>query len=787
MADAQIIVQDNRAVVTPFGSELLTPLVESAAAFAAQAEASADSAGLLLSPAALNATTVVGPTTPLASGTAATNGNVFYWSKSLSDIDRWLTALETGMGSGGGAGRVIVALVDGAGKLDLVTSTAITLAAGRTTQPLAIQVPAGALAGLLIDSGTLYYTPGAISGGESYFFSSPPTTDTSKLETDENGIHFRMTFAGDVLFKSSEGYDAAAEAKAEIGEVHTFGWPDVENGGSNLPAGFSITNPTPEPFNGIVSRVTLGGNASGTAKVFVVSVVSMAATMVRSVDVSIVDGVAIVPLMLQVSAGQHIGISGQIAFQNGDNPEGIEVYYSLSLPTTSTGLEPSTDHRYEVQFEVSSGLRAEIAALEAGGNEDGLAVLADADATGEEDATAVFANGRNAHPFPYVRPGAFQVTAMPGDSGDGFWGPGVVRVDGAPFFLPSAPSRLNLRDGLRQGLSEHIAGNDVLTFIGDSIAHWAYAADGDDHWISQLTAFGNLGIAPDEPTMTAFQALTPGLSYTPAFYGVTLSGTVTDATGGPLEGRGGITLASGASMTFTGTYEQVDVFYRRAASQGSLAFAINGGSPYFTLNAAGATDDDRFSAASATGQTTSATYTLTASGGPVTITGLNRLGVKAAGTPPRLRTMRAAHSSFTFADFLSGGVASILKQATYAGGEAVPVLCLGINDSLNLSAAQIATDVTAVLDALEAGGVTTIFGCIPPRPSSDWTYSGGRSYDTAVAAIRRVYRARGVTIVPLDMLNWDFQGLYNEDGIHFGAGAGQRMAAQMVIEAMAGR
>ncbi|RWD51562.1 MAG: hypothetical protein EOS23_02145 [Mesorhizobium sp.] len=153
------------------------------------------------------------------------------------------------------------------------------------------------------------------------------------------------------------------------------------------------------------------------------------------------------------------------------------------------------------------------------------------------------------------------------------------------------------------------------------------------------------------------------------------------------------------------------------------------------MNAAGALALDQYSGPSLTGQAASGNYTLTVAGGPVEITGLIRLGIKAAGSRPRLRTPRAAHGSYTFASFNAPRLASAVAQWGYAGGKIVPVLALGINDSFGTPPATISTNITSIINTLEAALAP------PTPPSSPWdgSYTGGRTYDAALGAIRQTY------------------------------------------------
>lgn len=246
-------------------------------------------------------------------------------------------------------------------------------------------------------------------------------------------------------------------------------------------------------------------------------------------------------------------------------------------------------------------------------------------------------------------------------------------------------------------------------------------------------------------------------------------------------------MAAGASLTFTGAYEQVDVHYTQDAGQGSLAFVFNGGAAYKTVNAAGALVLDQFSGPSLTGQAASGNYALTAVGGPVEITGLIRLGIKAAGSRARLRTLRAAHGSYTFSSYNTARLTSAIVQCGYAGGKIVPVLALGINDSFGTPPSSISSTITTILNTLEAALAPRIIVMPPTRPSAAWdaSYTSGRTYDAALGAIRQAYRSRNVLSIPIDGFDYISSGNYQE-GLHFND-AGHDGNAQRFIEHVAER
>lgn len=713
----------------------------------------------------------VGPVlvTGSVGGTAVTNTSAYYWPGSLSAVDEFLSSLELGFGAGAGTIHTVIAQVEGDGTLTLVSQQTIPVVAGPSSvnSGLSILKPAGSVMGLQrTGAGTWYYTAGSIPNGESKWFTATvPTSHTAKTVDFVNGPQWKATFTGEVGTKARAAYDTANDLVDIVGTEQVVGWPNLVNTGTNTPANYSVVMQTPAPADGYITGIDVGASGAGTANIHVVQANGdLTVNVISTHQITLANGVSEIPLSIPIAAGQYPAISGGgYKFQNSVNPQGIPAWIRSGVLSNGAIVASSTLHRYEVAFTIKTGLIADAARALTGGTQNtGMNLLADADPNGVVDATAIFALAAAAHPNPYVPPGSFALTAMP-KWGDAFWGPGKPFVGGRRFFVPARPSLFNLYDGFRAKMAEHIANNDVLCLIADSIGHWALASNGPAHWFNRVTQFANLGIADDEPGMTA---LRPSSTYTPAFYGVATSGTVSTGTRGPLGES--IILADGASLAFTGAYEQVDVHYTRDAGQGSLAFAFDGGAAYKTVNAAGALALDQYSGPSMTGQAASGNYTLTAVGGPVEITGLIRLGIKVPGSRPRLRSLRAAHGSYTFASFNMARLTSAIVQASYAGGKIVPILALGINDSFGTAPATISTNITAVLNTLEAAAAPRILAMPPTRPSSAWdgSYTGGRTYDAALGAIRQTYRSRNVLTIPIDGFDYIDAGAYQE-GLHF--------------------
>ncbi|CAH2397150.1 hypothetical protein [Mesorhizobium escarrei] len=310
------------------------------------------------------------------------------------------------------------------------------------------------------------------------------------------------------------------------------GWPNLVNTGTNTPVNYSVVMQSPAPADGYITEVDVGASGAGTANIHVIQYNGdLTVNVISTHQITLANGVNEIPLSIPIAAGQYPAISGGgYKFQNSVNPQGIPAWIRSGVLSNGAIVASSTLHRYEVAFTIKTGLIADAARALTGGTQNtGMNLLADADPNGVADATAIFASAAAAHPNPYVPPGSFALTAMP-RSGDGFWGPGKPFVGGRRFFFPARPSLFNLYDGFRAKMAEHIANNDVLCLIADSIGHWALASDGPKHWFNLVTRFTNFGIADDEPGMTA---LRPSSTYTPAFYGVMTAGTVSTGTRGP--------------------------------------------------------------------------------------------------------------------------------------------------------------------------------------------------------------------------------------------------------------
>ncbi|CCV14976.1 hypothetical protein [Mesorhizobium sp. STM 4661] len=730
------------------------------------------------------------PITGSVGGTAVGNNSVYYWPTTLAAVDEYLSSLELGFGAAAGTIQIICSHVEGDGTLSAVSEQTISVPAGPSSvvSGLSILKPAGSVMGLKRGAGTWYYLAGTIPNGESeWFTASVPTSHTAKTIATTNGPQWKPTFTGEVGVKARAAYETSNDLLDVVGTETLVGWPNLVNTGTNTPANYSVIVQAPQPVDGFITQVDVGAAGTGASRIHVVEYLGgLTINVISTHDITLSNGVLPIPLSIPIMAGQYPAISGGLyKYQPGANPEGIRAWVRSGVLSNGAVVIDQATHRFEVAFTIKTGLLAQAAlALGGGAQNTGMGLLDDADPNGVVDATAIFATAAAAHPNPYAPPGSFALTTISA-TGNGFYGPGKPKVNGVTFFIPERPSLNNLYDAFRAELAEHIANNDVLAPIGDSKDHWAFASTGDTHWFNLVTRFANLGIAADEPIMTA---LRPSSTYTPDFYGLTTSGSVSTGSRGPLGES--LILADGASMICAPkAYEQVDVFFTQEPGSGSLAFAYNGGAVYKTVNAAGVLALDQYTGPSLTGQVASGTYTITAVGGPVEITGLVRLGVKVAGSRPRLRTARFAHGSYAFSSFNTARLTSAMAQASAFGGKLVPIIPLGINDSFGTPPASIITNMNSVLNTLEAGGCPRMFAMPPTRPSGGWdgSYTGGRTYDAANGAIRQTYRARSsVALFPLDGFDWLAAG-FTQDGLHNNDNGEYRKALVLIAGVAAGR
>jgi Collagen triple helix repeat (20 copies) len=682
--------------------------------------------------------------------------------------------------------ELYVCSVNADGTLNLLSLAPLKLAAGLNLISLDMPVSVGHVVGILCNAG-IYF---AANAGTAPLWSvtGPITTNTPKIVGGSHRLEFGIKISGEVLGGVHALRNRTTALETDFGQIEQLGVVPDNAATSTTAPGNTWFLPTPSVRTGRIRKFQVASAVAQTAQIVVATLnADGTLTATSSTAVSIAVGVNTLALDIAVSAGQYIGYWAPVGGLRYILSTGLGAVYTSGVVGTNTPKAVAAAGQFSLQFGVivGSGVNGDVnwlvtrALNPSSADPAGLSGLS---GTIPTDATAAFAAARAAHPHPYVPQGVYSVTSLP-NSGTGFWGPGRVLLNGKRVLLPTRPQAVSLQLALRAKLLSEIGSGAPLVVIGDSIAQGSGASNQDKHWLSLVTSFANLfGSPQDEPVLTCFAATTL------AFYGLTTAGTVSQGSNGPVSAS--LILAAGASCTFTGTYESIDLFYTQDPGAGTLAFSVNGAAAYKTVACAGPLELDKTTwsattGASLTSQTASGTYSITASGGPVEITGLMRLGVKAAGAPQRLVTFRAARGGFTFANFTAAPVTSALKQAAYAGStKPFVIIALGTNDALSVAPTVVKNRALAMIALLKAAGVTRIATLPPARPSTALAFPVGSSYEAAIGALMQAYQEQGVPMISTHAIDFIGEGL-TTDGVHPNDTGNDRMA-QVVVETLAG-
>jgi Collagen triple helix repeat (20 copies) len=733
------------------------------------------------------ATAIIG-VTPVASGTVSNSGTGRYILSTPATISGVVERVDVAVAVTQTA-EFSVCSVNGDGTLNVLSLVTLKLAAGVNSVPVDLPISAGNVIGIWCQVG-IYYS--AVAGAAPLWSTpGPVATNTTKSVAGGLRLEFGAKLSGEVLGGVHALRNRTTALETDFGQLDPIGVvPDIA-ATQVTAAGTTWMLPVPTARSGRIRKFQVASTIAQTAQVVVANLnTDGTMTLASATPVAVAAGLNTIAVDIPVSAGQYVGYyppSGGLRYTLGT---GLGAYYTGGLVGTNTPKSVAVGGSFSLQFGciVGTGVNGDVnwlvtrALNPSSSDPAGLSLLA---GTVPADATAAFAAARLAHPTPYVPQGVYNVTALP-NAGTGFWGPGRVSVNGRRVFLPTQPQTTSLLLQLRASLLSEIGNGAPLVLIGDSISRGGGATAPDKHWLSLFTSFVNLFGSPrDEPVISQL------IASTFPFFGITTAGTVTQGGNGPVGAS--MVLAAGAACSFTGAYESIDLFYTQDTGAGTLAFSFNGAAAYKTVACAGALEPDKTTwsaaaGASLTGQAASGTYTITATGGPVEITGLMRLGAKAAGTAPRLVTFRAARDSFLLSDFTTPRVASVIKQAAFANPTAAAkpfvLIALGTNDGLAVAPALVKSRALALVASLRAAGVSRMAAVLPTRPSTAWVYPAGSSYDAAIGALTEAYQGQGVPLIPANAVDWVAEGLTG-DGIHPNDLGYERMA-QIVVEALAG-
>jgi hypothetical protein len=758
----------------------------------------------------------------LADGYTAINGSPISAAGRLSTVSVFVAGAQTG--------TLCLLTKNGSNQFTLVASKVVTLATGLNALTWSQAVAAGQYLGLYApgngvgsNKGVKYASAGG-AGLNNYYVSGLPATDSASTALGTNtllslgwsfaqGLGTRLTAVEDT--QATESGAAAAVAAEITRATNAEAALQAQITGSNVSQGQS---PAVHLSFGLADGYTAipGTPISASGKLASVSVYSSGAqagklclltknganqfTLVASKDVTLINGLNTLAWSYAITAGQYIGVYA--AGPGGGGNHGVEYattggpglnnYYLSGVAATNTASSAlGTNSLFAIGWTFALGLGTRVTALEdalasppapASLTAAGIGLLDAADKTGATDATAVFAAAVAAHPAPYVPPGIFAVTAL-ASGGAGFWGPGKVYVNGVRYPLPARPSKTTLHHKLRSGFGRLAGTGSPLVLIGDSLsAHFTASVLGK-HWFNQLEDFLNIDSAPgSEPSTVVVRNDDGTTGETAAFYGLTVSGG-SNGTRGPV-GKS-VILAAGDYIELTGAYSEVDAFYQQQSGAGHILFSYNGGAAYKDVDASGATTLDKYTGPSATGQTASGTYRLTASGGPVEITGILRHAptLSTGGTPRPIRCMRAAYGGYTGSNFTDARIDSIIAQATSAAGGPNPeyIMAPFTNDMLFGSAPRPATyegNLNRMIARVQATTPSRVSLLTPPRPRfSSWgSYlTAGQDFDTFLAIAQKVGASTGCPVLSLDTVDFDAEGLFGADHLHWNDAGNDRV------------
>lgn len=760
--------------------------------------AEAATAGFAASLAGATVTQGVYPATNGANDTAPSGLSIFNQTPisaegALSAVSVYSTVVA--------AAQLLVVSINDDGTLKLEQNKAVTLAVGvNTFTDWNPYCRAGWLVGLY-SAGAQRYTAGGATGF--YYTTGVPGDASAKtlagglvprigwtIQTGVSAAIPALGFTEPARAKTAEavlqalivGNTASLQAQVTGTVVSQGEYPAVSLGGL-LAAGYTSFSLVPIAQDGVISALSTFVGPAGPGRLIVATKNGdNSFNMVSSRLVNFTAGLnTFTDWNPPVLAGQYIGVYTQStdgASYSGAG--GIGARYCLGLPTSSTATSSlGPTYRFAIGWQVSNGaLRSStqdrsLELLKA--SSDGKGLLTAADSTGVADSTTAFASAMLQHPQPYVPVGTYAVTSLP-RSGTGLWGPGRVLVNGVRYPLPLAPNDYSLRLKIRSAFAQLASSGSPLVLVGDSLQAHFTASSLARHWFNQFEDLLNSESAPgSEPSTIVLRNDDGTTGETVDFYGITVSGG-SNGSRGPV-GKS-VILAAGGYIEFTGAYSQVDVFYQQETGAGGLSFTYNGGAAYKTLAAAGATSLDKFSGPSATGQTASGTYRITATGSAVELTGLVRLAptLAAGGTPRPIYCMRAAYGGYTGSSFTTARLDAILAQATgLAGGTALEcIVALMTNDMLFGGAPRPATyeaDLTRIVNKLYASGASRVTLMTPPRPKfSNWGsyYTAGQDFDTFLACAQRVSKATASPILALDQIDLIGEGLDAPDHLHWG-------------------
>jgi hypothetical protein len=276
------------------------------------------------------------PAGTAASGSnAGTDGKVWYWPDTIKPYDQWIDTLSIAF-SAAGSYKIIVASVNGDGTLNSVSTSATrTAAVGvNTATSLQIYVPAGAVIGVQLISGSWYYAAGSF-GGTQWTTTAIPTTNTAKSIGTTNGIKWGVTMLAETVYKARYGFALAtsnastlAIAVVSLGGTVTVGSTTPVASGTASPA-YTVAPNAPAPAAGYVTGFTIGLASAQSVSLLILSLAGNVATIVSTTVFSLSSGLQTVSgLQIPIATGQIAALSATGIYYN--TSDGQSIYYKAS-------------------------------------------------------------------------------------------------------------------------------------------------------------------------------------------------------------------------------------------------------------------------------------------------------------------------------------------------------------------------------------------------------------------------------------------------------------------------
>jgi hypothetical protein len=191
-----------------------------------------------------------------------------------------------------------------------------------------------------------------------------------------DGVAFKVQGSGDVAAYEYRRVNAGSStliatypSSSAVGITTQSGFPKpLVATGTTVPALYTIAPETAAPSNGYVTDVSIGAAAAGEATISVITIntgTGVVTAITASTQLSVAAGVATYTLNLPIAAGQYVAITGSNYKYQAGAPGGRSVWAkSGSVLAVSNTLTFATAHRFEINFTIESGARAELSLLQ---------------------------------------------------------------------------------------------------------------------------------------------------------------------------------------------------------------------------------------------------------------------------------------------------------------------------------------------------------------------------------------------------------------------------------------